>query len=97
MIYIEALSIYNVMEVLDNMNKHPLKSLNLPYNGWESIPNDMFNLFECHYVVKRQIKKSIFWNMTEICIFNRDDSYILWKSRYICEVFSGTNSCLGFA
>jgi hypothetical protein len=41
-----ALRIYNVMEVLDNMNKHPLKSLYLPYNGWESIPNDMFNSFE---------------------------------------------------
>jgi Leucine-rich repeat (LRR) protein len=34
------------MEVLDNMNKHSLKSLYLPYNGWESIPNDMFNSFE---------------------------------------------------
>ena len=42
----QALNIYNVMEVLDNMNKHSLKSLYLPYNGWESIPNDMFNSFE---------------------------------------------------
>jgi hypothetical protein len=34
------------MEVLDNMNKHPLKSLYFPYNGWESIPNNMFNSYE---------------------------------------------------
>jgi hypothetical protein len=38
------------MEVLDNMNKHPLKSLYLPYNGWESIPNDMFNSFEDSHI-----------------------------------------------
>ena len=42
----QELNIYNVMEVLENMNKHPLKHLYLPYNGWESIPNDMFNSFE---------------------------------------------------
>ena len=42
----QALSIYNVMEVLDNMNKHPLRRLYLPYNGWESIPNAIFNSFE---------------------------------------------------
>ena len=42
----QALDVATVMDVLDNMNKHPLKGLYFPYNGWESIPNDMFKSFE---------------------------------------------------
>jgi hypothetical protein len=38
----QALDVATVMDVSDNMNKHPLKGLYFTYNGWESIPNDMF-------------------------------------------------------
>jgi Leucine-rich repeat (LRR) protein len=42
----QALDVATVMDVSDNMNKHPLKGLYFTYNGWESIPNDMFKSFE---------------------------------------------------